>query len=226
MAVVTLLGSQFLTASGTKTVTASPAVGDLIVIVTAHTGNTSTAAPTDDNQSGTYTKIGSSAVKATSADIMQFWVRNNLIGNATSTVFTHAPGTSTGGGLAVIKITGMSKFSSYAVRQSALQSNQASGTPTPVFGSAALTGNSIIGAVFNASNTAALTPRASPAYSELLDTGYNSPAAGLEVMAINSGETATSIAWGGSSATAYCSFIVELDTTSPTAKMLGALGAG
>ena len=72
MATVTLLGTAtFNTTSGTKTVTATPAVNDLIVIVTANTGSTTTtAAPTDNNSSGTYTVVNT-AVKATSADTMQ-----------------------------------------------------------------------------------------------------------------------------------------------------------
>jgi len=44
---VSLLGTPtFSTTSGTKTVTATPVVGDLVVIITAHSGNTSAAAPT------------------------------------------------------------------------------------------------------------------------------------------------------------------------------------
>src|SRR5690349_16960389 len=106
MAAVTLLGSAtFNTSSGTKTVTATPAVGDLIVIITAHSGNTSASAPTDDNSSGTYTQIGSGAVKATSADQLRMWVRTAPIAAASSTVFTHAPGASSGGGLVVLKVT-------------------------------------------------------------------------------------------------------------------------
>lgn len=215
MAAVTSLGSSFTTTSGTKTVTATPAVGDLIVIVTAHTGNTSAAAPTDNNNGGTYSLINS-AVKASSADTMRVWVRNAPIGSASSTVFTHAPGTSTGGGLVVLKVTGMTRCQRGAIRQSAIQSNQAAGgTPTPVLGSAALTGNALIGAVFNATSPATMTPRSSPAWTERNDSGYSTPTAGLETMSIDSGETGTSIAWGGTSASAFCSLVIELDASVP-----------
>jgi len=211
---VSLLGTPtFTTASGTKTVTAVPAVGDLVVIITAHTGNTSTAAPTDNNAGGggTYT-IVNTAVKATSADTMKVWVRDNLISSATSTVFTHAPGTSTGGGLVVVDAQGMDKAGSSAIVQSAIQSNQAaSGTPAPVFGSAVNTQNAVIGAVFNASNPAALTPRAN--FGELFDSGYNNPATGLEVISRNSGETGTTMTWGGTSASAFASIVVELEAS-------------
>lgn len=214
MAAVTLLGSAtFDTNNGTNTVTATPAVGDLIVIVSAHTGNTSSATPTDNNSSGTYTRINNS-VKASSADTLAIYIRNALMAAASSTIFTHAPGTTSGGGIVVLKVTGMTRFNANAARQSAIQSNQASGTPTPVLSAAALTGNALIGAVFNATSPAGMTPRSSPAYSERFDGGYSNPTTGLEVMSIDSGETGTSIAWGGSSASAFCSLILELDTSS------------
>lgn len=219
MAAVTLLGTQTVnTTSGTKTVTATPALGDLIVLLVAHTGNTASIAPTDNNSdgAGTYSLVNT-CVKATSADTMQVWVRNAPIGSASSTVFTHAPGTSSGGGIGVFKVTGMSRYGLGSVRRSAIQSNQAGGgTPTPVLAAAALTTNPLIGAVFNATNAATMTPRSSPAYSERFDVGYSSPTTGLEAMSIDSGETGTSIAWGGTSASAFCSIVVELDASVPS----------
>lgn len=215
MSALTLLGSStFNTTSGSKGVTATPAVGDLPVIIAAHTGNTSTAAPTDNNADGlgTYSLINT-AVKASSADTMKAWVRDAPIGSATSTTFTSNPGTSSGGGLAVIKATGMSRKSVAAILQSAIQSNQASGgTPTPVLGAAAQTYNALIAAVFNATNPATMTPRGTPAWTERVDVGYNTPTTGLEVMTIDSGETGTSIAWGSTSGSAFASIVIELDT--------------
>jgi len=214
VAAILLLGTQtFTTASGTKTVVATPTFNDLILIVTAHTGNTAATAPTDDNPDGrgTYTQVNT-CVKASSVDTMKLWVRNGLIGSASSTTFSIAPGTTTGGGIGVFAVSGLARTGANAVRQSAVQSNQASsGTPTPVLGQAALTGNVLIGAVFNATNAATMTPRGTPAWSERFDVGYATPTTGLETMTINSGETGTSIAWGGTSASAFCSLVAELD---------------
>lgn len=216
MASVTLLGAAtFNTSSGTHTVVATPAVGDLIVIIAANTGNTSNALPTDNNSggAGTYKQVNT-CVKATSADTMKAFIRDNLIASASSTTFTHAVGTSSGGGLAVLKVTGMSRQGLNAIVQSAVQSNRsAGGTPTPVFGTAAQTANAIIGAVFNATNPATMTPRGTPAYTERVDAGYATPTTGLEVMSIDSGETGTNIAWGGTSASAFCSLALELNTS-------------
>lgn len=216
MAAVTILGAAtFNTTSGTHTVVATPTYGDLIVIVSANTGNTSAALPTDNNTSspGTYTEISACAcVKAASVDQMRVFIRKNRIFNATSTTFTHAVGTSTGGGLVVFRVSGLARTGSNAARQGAKQDNQAAaGTPTPALASAALTGNCLIGAVFNATNPATMTPRATPAWTERNDSGYATPTTGLETMTINSGETGTNIAWGGTSASAFCAMVLELD---------------
>jgi hypothetical protein len=228
MAAVTLLGTAtFTTTSGTKTVTATPAVGDLIVIVSAHSANTSTALPTDNNNLGKYTLINT-CVKNTSADTLKMFVRNDLIRSASSTVFTIAPGTSTGGGLAVMKITGMSRCGiTAAVLQSAIQSNQAlGGTPAPVFGASPLTANPIIAAVFNATNPAGVTPRSAVAYTGRVDAGYITTTHGLRVASVDSGDTTATNTWGGTSATAFCSLSVELDTSATPVKKLSAMGVG
>lgn len=223
---VSLLGTPtFNTTSGSKSVTATPAVGDLIVIITAHSGNTSTAAPTDNQTGGTYTLVNT-AVKATSADTMKVWVRDALITSATSTIFTHNPATSTGGGLVVVSCQGMDKAGASAIVRSAIQSNIASGTPAPVLGAVPSLANAIIGAVFNGANPAAMTQRTG--YTELYDSGYNTPATGLEVISDNSGETSATITWGSSSATAFASVAVELNsllTHATTGTLIGQIGS-
>lgn len=232
MAVVTILGTAtFNTTSGTKTVTGTPAVGDLIVIVTANTGSTTTtAAPTDNNGAGgTYTLIAT-AVKATSADTMQVWVRNALITAATSTTFTQAPGTTTGGGLIVMDVQGMSRVGSAAVVRSGIQSNQAAGgTPAPALGATPSSANPVISAVFNASSPVGVTARAG--YSSVATGAYNTPTTGISVIERDSGETSATITWGGTSATAFASLALELDarvthTTTGTLAGQGSAVAG
>jgi hypothetical protein len=212
LAAVTLLGAAtFDTNSGTKTVTATPTAGRLPIIVTAHTGNTAATAPTD-NQSGTYSIIAGPFTKASAADTIYIWARTALTPASSSTVFTHAPGTTTGGGLVVLEASGMSRTGASAARQAAGQSNQASlGTPAPVFGSAVLTGNPVIGAVFNGANPANITQRGG--FTEQFDNGYATPTTGLEVISRDSGETGTTMTWGSSSSTAFASIVVELDSS-------------
>src|SRR5262245_6615972 len=135
MPAVTLLGTQtFDTNSGTHTVTATPAVGDLIVIITASTGNTADTAPTDNNSGGGGTSTAvETRVKSSSADKLKLCVRIALITSASSTVFTHGPGTSTGGGLGVLKVTGIGKVGSSAKLKSGGQDNAAAGTPAAAY---------------------------------------------------------------------------------------------
>lgn len=218
---VALLGSvTFNTTAGSKTVTATPAANDLIVVITAHSGNTSTSAtpPTDNNSDGrgTYALV-TSALKASSADVMCVWVRKYKVGSATSTVFTHAPGTTTGGGLAVIKVTGMTLAGLLAALHAGASANQASGgTPSVALGAAANTNNAVIGAVFSATNSTT-TVATNASYTERFDNGYATPTSGLEIMTRDSGETGSSIGWGGTIASAFCAVAIELDARVPAA---------
>jgi hypothetical protein len=231
MAAITSAGLTFNTTAGNKTVVATPAAGDLIVVIAAHSGRTTAQAPviTDNNSGGggTYTNCTALAsTKATSADSMWVFVRAALIGSATSTTFTDTIASDSGGGLEVFRISGMSICGQGAIRGGGIQSNQALGTtPTPVLlrrtgaayatTQAALTANALISAVFNATNPAGTTPRSSPAWTGSGNGGYITPTSGLRTAFINSGETASSLAWGGTSATAFCSVAIELDISVP-----------
>lgn len=208
---IVLLGSTLDTNSGTHTVTATPLPNDLIVIVTRSSGNTATTAPTDNNAKGGVYSLGTNALKNTSADQLAIFVRTTFIQYTVSTVFTHAPGTSTGGGLEVYAIRGMAKVGASAIKQFTQQVNQASGTPAPVFGSNVTTGNPVISAVFNGTNPGGLTARSAPAYTRDTNAGYATPTSGANTMHITSGETATTITWGSSSASAFSSVAIELD---------------
>lgn len=205
------LGSTWNTTTGTHTVVATPAVGDLIVIICANTGITAAPTVTDNNSDGlgAYTQIVT-ANKGTNVDSMFLFIRNARVGSATSTTFSVTGASSTGGGATVWAVTGVGPVGASAARQSASQANQAAATPAPVFSSAVLTENILLGGVFNATNPATMTPPTN--YIEELDTGFNSPATGIELVKRDSGETGTTITWGSASASAFCDLITELDT--------------
>jgi hypothetical protein len=229
MATVTALGHAFTTVADNKTVTATPALNDLIVIVAATSGLAGGTINITDNNSGgagTYTQVDADRTGFSTTGVLTVWVRNSLIGSASSTIFTATQTGSSGGGLSVLGISGMSIVGLGAIRGSGGQSTgTAATTPAPVLlgrvgtvfsgTQAALTGNVVIGAVGNATNPAALTPRSSPAYSEASDLGYGSPTTGLELMFINSGETASTITWGGTSASTFASLAIEVDASVP-----------
>lgn len=221
MATPTLLGSvTFNTTNGSagtpKTVTATPAVADFILIIAAHSGNTTNAAPTDD-QGGTYTNcdaagVGTGFTKNAGDARGAIWVRDTAIPAAVSTVFSHDPGTTSGGGIGVVKVTGMSRYGITAILQYAEQQGQAAGgTPAPVFGATPQIGNPIVGMVFSSTNAATATPRTG--YTELFDNSYATPNNGLEIMKLDSGETSATITWGSTVSTAFGDAVVELDAS-------------
>jgi len=211
-------GSIFNTTAGNKsTGTVTPVLNDLWVVVTAHTGYTGTGAPADDNPDGlgAYTQVGSNALKVASADRLQVWVRNALIGSTTGTVVSHTGLTTTGGGVILLALTGMTKTGATAVRGSGLQSNQvAGGTPAPVLPAAATGTNPLLGCVFCGVNPATMTKPAS-FDTEQIDGGYQTPVTGIEVVSDDTGNTDTTVTWGSAvgGSTQWCSFVVEFDAS-------------
>lgn len=214
MAAIVLTNSIWNTTNGTKASTsATYNVDELIVVFVANTGNVAPPTLTDNHADGlgTYTNI-TSALKNASADKMFVFVRNALIGSTAAAVITMTPGTTTGGGMIIARVSGMLRTGTNAVRASGNQENQAaSGTPAPVFPQAALTANPCLGAIFNGTSPATLTPPGS--WTEQKDLGYSTPTSGIEVATRDSGETGTTITWGSTSGSAFCSLIVELDTS-------------
>jgi len=158
---------------------------------------------------------------------MEVWVRTALISSASSTTFTQAPGTTTGGGLLVFQITSTAglKAGISGIRQSAIQNNQsASTTPAPVLGSTPISQDGIITAVFNATNPAGVPRRSG--YSLQANLGYATPTTGIAAAVKNNTETSATIAWAGTSATAFCSLAVEIDTRATHTNTGGLTGAG
>lgn len=213
-----VLGSSITTTAGGKTVTATPTLNDLIILVTIYSDGTAGGAAVSDNNSdggGSYTKIAGTTFGAT-VKTCDLWVRNARIGSATSTVFTLAdpPGSDTGSGITVGRWTGFSDAGAGIVRQSSpFGTFAAAATPAATFPVAALTGNSVIAVAWNASSTPTLTPPAS--YTERLDAGYSSPTCGIEYATRDSGETGTTITWGSTSPTQGVCIVAELQATAP-----------
>jgi len=210
------MGETFNTTGGDKNATGTPVLNDLVVVLCGTTGISGGTTGVSDNNSdglGSYTQIGPNVTQSTNSKVLNAWVRNSLIGSATSTTVTATQTSSTGGGLKVLRLASMTRTGIASVYQYAYQNEQsASTTPAPVFGGAVLTGNPVVGAVVNGSSPAALTPRSSPAYTERMDTGYTGPTTGMELMTIDSGETAATITWGSTSASVYCDMVIEFNT--------------
>src|SRR5215831_10161157 len=113
------------TTGGNTTNTHTPAVGDLLVVIAASSGLAGgTTAVTDNNADGNgqYTQVDVDRTGFSTTGVLTVWVRNTLVGSATSTIVTAAQGGSSGGGLDVFRISGMGYTGAAAVRQSAGQS--------------------------------------------------------------------------------------------------------
>lgn len=201
MATGTHAGSTWDTNAGNKTVVATPAANDLIVVVHAMSGwasgDSSTITDNNAGGGGTYTRIGTATTPLSTGGgtngALWISVRNALIGSATSTTFTATNVGDTGGGLTVLRFSGMTNVGSTAIRQSIGESTQTEAPPTVTFASACLTGNPVILAVFGEDNPANLTPPTG--FTEAVDTGWLTPGSGIQVCWANSGVTTASITY-------------------------------
>lgn len=225
MATVALLGTPtWVTTGGDTTVTATPTVGDLIVIIAGTSGLAGGTTAVSDNQAvgGTYVQVDQDRTGFSTTGVLTVWVRNALIQSASSTVFTASQGSSSGGGLVVLRVTAMSIVGLSAVRRIGVASYNTGGqstgtlgtTPAPVLAATPLSANPIITAVANGTNSATTVVQRT-GYTEDFDNGYNVPATGLEVSHLNSGESSATITYGGTTATAFASVAIELDSSVP-----------
>jgi hypothetical protein len=190
----------------------TPVAGDLLVVFVTSSGTVGAGTMTDTQSLG-WTKI-TSAVKNTSADTIYCFVANApAAAVATTVTFGTGGAAATGAFIDVARVAGMTRTGAAAVRQSAIQSNgAAAATPAPTFGSAVLTGNPTLGVIGNGTSPATMTAPAS--WTEMDDsTGYATPTTGQEYVSRVSGFTGTTITWGSTSASAFGSIIIELDST-------------
>lgn len=213
------------TTTGAKSATIAAIHRDLLVAFVGHTGITTTHAVTD-NAGGTWVQV-LAVLGPTSADSISVWIRTTLVSSAVSIIVTTTPSTSTGGGLSVIAVQGMTRPGLAAVRGFGSQATQAAGTPAPVLSLTPLSTSVILGFIMDVTNGSAnCVPRSSPAYSERFDQGYNSPASGIEVMTLDSGETSATITWGGATPSAFSSAVIELNATDPSRYTHPIMGMG
>lgn len=229
MATGTDAGGTWNTTAGNKTVVATPAANDLIVVVHGMSGFAAgdTSVITDNNADGlgAYTQIGANPRSTGGGTNGAMWIsiRNALVGSATSTTFTVTNVGDTGGGLTVLRFSGMSRTGALAALQNVGESSQTENPPVIAFGAATLTANPIVLAVFGEDNPAAVTPPTG--FTEAEDLGWASPVSGVEVCWDDAGNTASSYSWSGGALTDHNEVGVELDTSAaPTATGTGWYG--
>jgi len=194
----------------------TPARNDLLVFFAAVTG-TSMATP---RAYASANNITFSAVNAgtfnSSADRLYLFVANQLVpANPTAMTVTVNIGAAAGTGAVtmVASVSGVSKTGPLAIRQTAKQDNQTTGTPAPVFGSNVITGNPTLGAVGLAGAGTSNTAVQPSSTSELGDVGYATPLSAAEWWGRASGFTGTTVTWTSATVTTFASMVVEIDAS-------------
>ena len=228
MAAVTVPTPTWNTTGGNTTVVATPAVGDAVIVIAGTSGLAGGTTAVSDNQTpaGVYQQVQADATGFSTTGVLTAWVRTALITAASSTTFTASQGSSSGGGLAVLRVSGISIVGLGSIRGAGIQSTIASGTPAPILlarlgdnsysgTQAALTGNVVITAVMSGTSGGGTTARSSPAYTDVAIAGYTVPATGFDLCYIASGETASTITWGGAAPSQFASIALELDASVP-----------
>lgn len=188
----------------------TPAAGDLLVAFVRVSGNVVIPEMTDSIGLG-WDYIGTSAFDGTNVNTTHLFVANTpATASSMTATFTCVGTTASGAVVNVLRVAGMTKFGSFAIRQVAFSSNNAAASTTSItFGSAVLSTNPVLGAIGNATNPATMTPPT--LWTEFTDTGYATPTIGLETAGDTSGLTLTTVIWGSNSASAWGGIVVELD---------------
>lgn len=143
---------------------------------------------------------------------------SNGFATAVSQTLNYSTSADAGSGavISVAEVTGMLRSGINALRQIKAGTGSGSVAPEFIFDAACLTGNPLLGLVCNdVSNPLNVTPPSG--WTEMLDTGYNTPTSGVETAKRDSGFTGTTITWGSTVANDYSGFVMELDTTAPPA---------
>lgn len=216
MAAVTHARSGNDTANTTSyalTPTYTPVAGDLVTVEVSASACTGAATLTSSVGGETFTLVDTVA-KNGGADTSYFFIADQLASAALNSLTFVCAG-ATGVTFNATRISGMTKFGAAAIRQMASAANQAAaGTPSVTFAGATLTGNPVLGYVFNGTNPATITEPSG--WTEQVDGGGALPARGSEYASVDSGFTSATVTWGSTSASAFLARGVELDASSGT----------
>lgn len=207
-------------ASTYSTAAFTPGAGELLFawvgVTTSRDDSGAGLAKMTDSQGLGFVKV-IRGKKLTNADSGYLFVASKLAAASSMTVTFDCTGDAGAGCIIfVCGISSMTRTGIDAVRQTALQDNQAAAsTPAPAFASSVITSNVTSGFIHNATSPAGMTPPTS--WTELTtDVGYSTPTTGGEYVTRDSGFTGTTVTWGSTSASAYGSMIVEFDTSAAT----------
>lgn len=205
-------GNDYTTASFTSN------SGELLFIFSGHAATADTGAVATCSDGQTFHAIGRVAQGSGGSSLYAF-VGNALVGSSSSiTCNVNLPSDpATGGMVFVASVSGMSLTGSAAVKQSGSDVDRAaSGTPAVTMGAALTTTNPSFLFTVNNDNPAAITfPTGWEGNGAVLS--HNTPTKGSEYSFRDSGSTATTITWGGTTGSTASSYAVELDASASCA---------
>lgn len=192
----------------------TPVAGDLLIVFTGMADTTDADSSVSSDAGLAFTRI-SSQNRSSGAHRLQAWVSDGFATDVSQSVTWSNPSdAATGAVIACYRVAGMSRSGLNAILQSGGENASAgvAGTiPDPTFAANVDTANPTLGAVYNGTNPATLTPPTD--WTEGQDQGHSTPAGGMESVFRNSGFTGNQITWGSASASAYCDIILELDAS-------------
>ena len=194
----------------------TPTQGDLLVVVSGITATAVSPTCTTGSNGITFTRVVDQAWSA-SAHRHNIFVANQLVPASPTamTVSIDVTGDNgTGGNISVLRVQGMQRTGTAAVRQATAFTNVVGtgGAYDMSFPAATLSSNIVIATLANNTNPATITPPTG--FTEICDIGYDTPSAGLEVCYDLTGGYTTRT-WGSISATVGTANGIELDTSAP-----------
>lgn len=192
------------------TVTTTPAVGELIIVYLNIADWDETNLDVTDNNSdglGTYSEINHTTLDGTHT--ISAWVRDALVGSATSTNFSVTAVNQTACVVGVLRFSGVTKTGLTAIRQENTNIDTSAVTPSVSFAGSTLTSNIVVAGVGSGDTTQ--TPPAT--FTERVEANQATPTTALEVATVDSGFASSTITWGAASSTDWVAVAFEIDTS-------------
>jgi hypothetical protein len=181
----------------------TPSAGDLLIAFVNASGTVAAGTMT-----GVWTwKKLTSATKA-SVDTLYIFYAEATAATSTTPVFDCTGDGATGACISVMRLTGLDGQAQPYIRQIAT-ATASTANPSVTFGAAVLTGNLVIGACSNSTNSA-VQFTAPASWTELHEVAHASPTQALETCYRLSGETGTTITWTNANTTAWVAYALEL----------------
>lgn len=199
----------------------TPTAGALLIVFVEASDTVQATATLSNSAGTTFTQFNAAFFSASAWRAYAFVADSPAIASSQTVTFNTASDAATGTTIHVYEVTGVARWGTSAIRQSAITENGSiGGTPSVTFASSCLTGNPTLGCVANKSTPAGITPNASWTEPANGDLGYSTPGAGQAVCHRDSGFTGTGITWGGTSATSFAVIMAEIDTTTALSKII------